>query len=94
MPIIGQVITVAVDPANILAGAVLDVDVAIPVAQAAVSLGTQVLVFPPPALEAGLLVSAIGVVAEQSVRFRLFNSTAGAINAAAAQWSFAFIQEG
>lgn len=77
---------VAVNPANVGAGAVLNVDVALPAGTAAV--GDLVFVAPPIALEAGLVAQAASIPVADTLRIRLYNPTAGGIDGANLTWTY------
>lgn len=77
---------IAVDPANILAGAIANVDIVVGVGN--VKVGDFIDGQPPDTLEAGLIPIAFTCPVDGTVRIRLFNSTAGAIDGASRNWNF------
>lgn len=74
---------VAVNPASIAAGAQANTDVAV----AGLVAGDVVLVQPPATLE-NLVVMSATVPATGTLRIRLFNPTAGAIDGASLTWTW------
>ena len=84
----GQVVgvfvrTVSVDPASLAGGAAANTDVTVN----GVAPGDIVLAIPPDTLEAGLVFIGSSVPAANTVRIRLYNPTAGAIDGAARTWT-------
>jgi len=79
--------TVSVDPPSIVAGAAANVDVTV----AGLKTTDYVLVMCIEDLEAGLVPVAAYVPAADTLRIRLYNPTAAAIDGAARTWAwFAF----
>lgn len=77
--------TVTVDPAEIAAVETGETDVTI----AGVAAGDLVVMIPPATLDAGIVVSSPSrVSAADTVKLRLGNITAGAINVASATWTY------
>lgn len=81
---------VAVDPANAVAVSSVDTDVAVP----GVKVGDFVVAQAPPTLEAGLVLQAVTVPADGTVRFRHTNASAGAINGASLNYNIAVFRMG
>lgn len=79
-----KVVVAAVDPANILAVASGNVDVAVP----GVKPGDIVIGIPPDTLTAGLAPQGCTVPAADTVRVRLTNASAGGIDGASLNWTF------
>ena len=79
--------TVAVNPASLAAVSTSETDVTI----AGVAVGDFVVAM-PPALEAGLVYGGCRVSAADTVKVRLGNVTAGAVDAASANWIFLIFQ--
>lgn len=77
--------TVSVDPASLLAATTNDTSVTITGA----ALGDVIVMNPPDALESGLVFGGARVTAANTVKVRVGNVTAGAIDAAAASWTYA-----
>ncbi len=81
--------TVSVDPASIDTLAVGEVTVTVTGA----AVGDAVIMHPPAAgLTAGLIVADARVSATNEVKVRIYNSTAGAVNEAAANWIYTLIR--
>lgn len=81
--------TVSIDPASIAAGAVGETSVTI----AGAAAGDSVIMNPPAAgLTAGLIFGGCTVSAANTVKVRIFNSTAGAIDEAAGTWTYAILR--
>jgi hypothetical protein len=78
------VVSVSVDPPSIPAGQAANVNVTVP----GVAVGDDVLAIPPDTLEAGLVPQAASVPAADTIRVRLYNPTAAAIDGAARTWRF------
>lgn len=76
--------TVSIDPPNILANTTADVSVTIP----GVSTDEVVILFPPAALESGLVYGGSRVTALDTVSVRIGNVTVGAINGASRSWVY------
>lgn len=76
--------TVSVDPANIGAGASGNTDVTV----TGLTTSHKVVAMCQDALEAGLVPQAAYVPAPDTLRIRLFNPTASAIDGAAKTWFF------
>lgn len=76
------------DFASIAADAEAELTVTVPDAQ----VGDPVMVAPPAALEANLIVAAAFVSAADTVTIRLYNPTVGAIDPAAADWTVAIVK--
>lgn len=76
---------VAVDPPNILANATTNVDVA---GVAGVKAGDFVDAQPPDTLENGLVLQGATVPVDGTIRLRISNVTAGAIDGASRNWNF------
>jgi hypothetical protein len=74
--------TVTVDPPSIGAGASANVDVSVPY----LSVGDKVTVQCGDELEAGLVPQAAFVPSSGTLRIRLYNPTAAAIDGAARPW--------
>jgi hypothetical protein len=79
--------TVSVDPPSIAAGAASNVDVTV----RGVAVGDDVIAIPPDTLEAGLVLQGATVSAADTVRLRLYNPTAAAIDGAARTWTLIII---
>lgn len=77
--------TVSVNPASIAAASTGDTTVTI----TGVASGDVVVMNPPDALEAGLAFGGCWVSAADSVKVRLVNPTAGAVDGAARNWTYA-----
>ncbi len=77
-----DIFTVTIDPPSIAAGGAVNVDV--PVAGLAVA--EKIVAIPPDTLEAGLVFITAGVPAAGTLRVRLYNPTAAAIDGAARTW--------
>lgn len=75
---------ISVNPPNILAASVANVDVAIP----EVKVGDFVDMQPPETLEGGLVPQGATVPVNGTLRVRISNPTAGAIDGAALLWNF------
>jgi hypothetical protein len=86
----GQFVSATVDPASVAAGAAANTDVTVSAART----GDFVIARPPVALAAGLIVTSADVVTDGTIRVRVYNPTAGAIDIASGQWSFLLIKEG
>lgn len=82
--------TAAVDPAS--AGAVGSVDTDVTVN--GVVVGDVVLAIPPASLTAGLAPQGATVPSANTVRLRLTNASAGAIDGASLTWTFVVIRLG
>lgn len=80
--------TVSVDLASIAAGATAEATVTVTGAAA----GDAVIANPPATIAAGLGVVGAYVSAANTVKLRVHNSTAGAIDEAAANWVFTLIR--
>ncbi len=80
-----QAYTATYDPASLGAGAIVDNAVTVP---GVLSTDYCVAVVPPATLNAGLLVQSARVTANNTVTVRMFNSTAGALDAASGTWTF------
>jgi hypothetical protein len=76
--------SVSVDPASLAAGAAANTDVALPAGTAPV--GSRVFVEAPATLEAGLVLLSASIPAADTLRLRLYNPTAAAIDGAARTW--------
>lgn len=85
-----SVLEVTVDLPSIGANAAADVNVALPAGSA--KIGDIVAGVFLPALNAGLHVQGAGIVATDSLRVRAQNTTAGALDAAAATMNIAIIR--
>jgi len=81
---------VAVDPPNIGAVAAANVDVAVP----GVKAGDFVDAQPPDTLEAGLALQGATVPADGTIRVRITNASAGAIDGASRLWNFVITRFG
>lgn len=79
----------SVDPASIAAGAAGDTDVTL----ADATTNDQVIGIPPDTLEAGLVPQGCTVPSDGTVRVRLVNHTAGAVDGADLRWTFIIISE-
>lgn len=79
---------VSVDLASIDTLAVVEATVTVTGAAA----GDAVLANPPATLTAGLMVAGAYVSAADTVKLRVYNSTAGAVDEAAADWVFTLIR--
>lgn len=84
-----KVLRVAVDPPNIGAVAAANVDVA----EDDVHRGHVCVAIPPDSLEAGLVCQSCNVVADGSLRFRISNASAGAIDGAVRDWTVLVFDE-
>ncbi len=82
-------LTKSVDPPSIAAGAAADV--AVPDTNVKAGDLVQIATI-PPALDVGLVVQGIHSVAAGTFSLRLVNRTAGAIDAAAANWTFVVLR--
>jgi len=81
--------TVSVNPASLNATTAADTSITITGAQT----GDTVILNPPTAgLTAGMFVVGAWVSAADTVKVRLYNSTGGAIDEAAANWSYCLIR--
>lgn len=81
--------SVAVDPASIATVAVGEVTVTI----SGAVVGDTVIMTPPTAgLTAGLIVCDARVSAADTVKVRIYNSTAGAVDEASATWFYTLIR--
>lgn len=81
--------TVSVNPANLADGA--EADTSITITGAAV--GDTVILNPPTAgLTAGILICGAWVSATDTVKVRLANQSGGAVDEAAADWSYCIIR--
>lgn len=80
--------TATVDPANHTAATSVDTDVP----AALVKAGDVVVAVPPAALEAGIAVQGCHTVANGTFKLRTTNASAGAVNPAAATWSFVVLR--
>lgn len=81
--------TVAVNPSAVSAGAASVQTFALPGA----AVGDSVILNPPPTgLKTGLLVMQVQVSAANTVNVTFFNSTGGAIDEAAANWSYLIVR--
>lgn len=78
-------LTVSVDPGSIAGGATGTVNVT--VAGARVSRQQRVVMLPPTTLEAGLQVLGTPVTGDDTVQISLLNTTGGAIDGAARNWT-------
>jgi len=76
--------TVSVDPPSIAAGAAVNVDVTI----SGLTTDHVVLLQIPAALEAGLVYGGCVVTAANTLRIRLANVTAAAIDGVARDWKY------
>jgi hypothetical protein len=76
--------SVAVDPASLAAGVSGNTDVTVP------GLTTDMVVFANPAgaLDTGLAYQGCSVPAADTLRIRLANFTAGAVNGASLTWNY------
>lgn len=81
-------VAVAVDPGNITTLTTLEVSVTVAGAAAA----DLVVVSPPAAIEAGLVIGAAYVSGANTVKLRLYNSTGADINPASGSWIFGLIR--
>ncbi len=88
--VVFQKLQLAVDPPNIGAVAAANVDIAAP----GVNIGDVVIPEPPATLEAGLCPQGATVVAKDSIRLRITNPSAGAIDGANLLWNFTIIRAG
>jgi len=79
---------VTVDPPSIAAGASANVDVAVPY----LSVGDKVTVECRSDLEAGLVLQAAYVPTSGTLRIRLYNPTAAAIDGAARPWLWRLVK--
>lgn len=77
---------VAVNPANLGAGAAAETQVALPAGTAAA--GDLVFVQPPFDLEAGLVCLGARISAADTLQIRLYNPTAAAIDGAQKTWTY------
>lgn len=80
--------TVSVDLASISTLAVVETSVTVTGA----ATGDAVIATPPAALAAGLMVVGAFVSAANTVKLRVYNSTGGSIDEAAANWVFTLIR--
>lgn len=80
-----RVAAVAVDPPSILANTTTNVDV---VVGAGVKAGDFIDAQPPDALEHGLLCQGATAPVDGTIRLRISNFTAGAIDGASRLWNF------
>lgn len=80
--------TVSVDLASIGTLAVVEASVTV----AGAATGDAVIATPPAALAAGLMVVGAFVSAADTVKLRVYNSTGGSIDEAAANWIFTIIR--
>src|SRR4051812_34514766 len=78
----------ALDLANHTAVASVDTTVT----SALVKAGDTVIAVPPATLEAGIAVQGCHTVVDASFKVRTTNASAGAINPAAADWSFVVLR--
>lgn len=78
----------ALDLANHTAVASVDTTVA----NTLVKSGDVVIAVPPAALEAGIAVQGCHTVVDGSFKLRTTNASAGAINPAAADWTFVVLR--
>lgn len=79
-----------VNPASLGAGAIANTDVT----GTSARVGDLVQVFPPATLEAGIVVQGASCPANGTIRIRLYNPTAGAVDAASATWSYVLNRQG
>ena len=79
--------TQTLDIGSIAAATTLDVDIT----ELNVPAGAAVVPVPPATLEANVIVAGAWADADGSVKLRVGNPTAGAIDPASADWSFAVI---
>lgn len=79
-----KIVSVAVDPASIAAGAVANTDVALPAGTA--PGGSRVFLEAPDTLEAGLVCLSASIPSVDVLRLRIYNPTAGAIDGASRTW--------
>lgn len=84
-----RAVTLSVDPPGIGAGAAANVDVTAPVDASDQVVGWNA----PDALEAGLVPVSVSVPAAGTIRIRLYNPTAAAVDGAARSWTF-HVREG
>jgi len=75
--------TVSIDPPSIAAGSAANVDVTV----SGLKAGMFVVAVPPSDLEAGLVPISVSVPADNTLRVRLYNPTAAAIDGAAKNWT-------
>jgi len=80
---------VSVDPPSIAAGASANVDVTVPY----LSVGDKVIVECADDLEAGLVPQAAWVPSTGTLRIRLYNPTAAAIDGAARSWLWRAVRD-
>lgn len=80
---------IAVNPPNIASLARADVVVALPAGTAAA--GDLVLVQPPAALEAGLILQRAWINAADSITLTIANYSAGAVDGAALNWTYVIL---
>lgn len=83
-----RVISVTVDPPSIGAGTASNVDVTAPVDATDRVIQAEA----PDALEAGLVPIKVGIPSANTIRIRLYNPTAAAIDGAARVWTFAILE--
>ncbi len=76
---------VTYDAADLAAGTAVDAAVTVP---GILSTDVIVAVVPPAAYNGGLSVQSARVASANTVTVRIFNSTAGALNAASGTWRF------
>jgi len=81
-----DVFTVDIDPPSIAAGAAANVDVT--VTGRGLVTTDRLVAIPPNDLEAGLVLVMTEVPASDTVRVRLYNPTAAAIDGASKTWTF------
>lgn len=85
----GRFISAAVDPANATAVASVDTDLT----GQPVKTSDVIIPIPPVDLEAGLACQGATVPTDGTIRVRITNASAGAINGASKQWGFLVISE-
>jgi len=80
---------ITVDPANLAANTAAEETLTLTGA----AVGDIVILQPPAAgINAGMLVCDVRVSAADEIKFRLLNSTGGAINVASADWNYLLIK--
>jgi len=83
-----QLLTVlAVDPPSIAGGATGFVDVTIPDVKLGALRRQRVVMIPPTALEAGLVITSTPIQANNTVRINLLNTTGAPIDGASRTWT-------
>jgi hypothetical protein len=90
MALVIRTVVVAVDPPNIGAVASANVDVAV----LGVKPGDIVIATPPDTLTAGLAPQTATVPSADTVRLRITNASAGAIDGASLNWTLTIIKLG